>query len=61
MSISINEIRKKKLKDQTLEELKYNKLYTIQVIKNTKDIKQFRQESKYLEKIVNEIRKREYS
>lgn len=56
--MTIKEIRFKKLKDMTREELTINRTYTLELIKSTDNPTTRKQETKYLEKINNEIRKR---
>lgn len=56
--VQIKEIRFKKLKDMTREELTINRQHTLKLINETTNSNTKRQETKYLEKINNEIRKR---
>lgn len=58
MEIKIKDIRAKKLKEQSREELTYNRKYTLHLINNTTNHRTRVQETKYLTKIDNEIRKR---
>lgn len=58
MSLDIKEIRSKKLKDMTREELTILRKDVLRKINNTNSFFEFRQESKYLENIEKEIRKR---
>ena len=56
--MTIKEIRFKKLKDMTREELTINRKYTLDLIHDTDNPRTRLQETKYLEKIDKEIRKR---
>lgn len=56
--MNTKEIRAKKLKDQTREELTLNRRYTLHLINNTTNARTRLQESKYLNKIDKEIQKR---
>ena len=56
--MNIKEIRAKKIKDQTREELTLNRRYTLHLIRNTTNPRTRLQESKYLNKIDKEILKR---
>lgn len=58
MSLDIKEIRSKKLKDMTREELTILRKEVLRKINNTNSFFEYRQESKYLEKLEKEIRKR---
>lgn len=56
--MEIKEIRNKKLKDLTREELTILRKEVLKKINNTNSFFEFRQESKHLEKIEKEINKR---
>lgn len=58
MLLDIKEIRSKKLKDMTREELTILRKDVLRKINNTNSFFEYRQESKYLEKLEKEIRKR---